>query len=58
VSSEQLRLAHEHAEAQACQAAIPAPRPEPRVPVHQDEILSAHTGTLQPQTFSVEDEAL
>jgi hypothetical protein len=58
VSSEQLRLAHAHAEDQARQAAIPAPSPQPRVPVHQDEILSAHAGTVLPQTFDVQDEAL
>jgi hypothetical protein len=39
---ESTRLAHHAAEARAREAAVPAPPPQPSVPVHQDELRVAH----------------
>lgn len=57
MSEEQLRLDH-YAVCQAeARAAVPAPPPQPQVPDHSAEILSAHQGTVLPDHFSVAGEA-
>jgi hypothetical protein len=58
MSDDQDRVAHLLACEREAHAAVPAPTRPVSVPDHETEVMSAHEGTVLPQTFDVAQEAI